>query len=268
VTETDALDLPALSLRCKNHPRIRSVIHELFLFDRVSSTNRLAMEMAGSGMPPGVALLAEVQEAGRGRLGRGWFSPIGNLALSLYLRPHRQLCDFPLFSLAASLAVVLAIEKVTGLASQIKWPNDVLMGDRKVAGVLAESTQRSGETSPPLILGIGINVNVVDFPPELQSSATSLALSLGQPIDRGDLLIAFFESFCEGYEQVQAGRVVPLIATAASRCSTLGKRVKIDAPGRAYEGVAEGISPDGALRLRVGDNTIRTLRMDEVTHLR
>ncbi|MDC4224429.1 MAG: biotin--[acetyl-CoA-carboxylase] ligase [Candidatus Manganitrophus sp.] len=99
------------------------------MFDRVDSTNRIALEMASQGLPGGIVILAEAQEKGKGRLGREWFSPEGmNLYFSLLLRPYQPVRDFPLFSLATSVALIEAIQRTTGLAVQIKWPNDIVLG--------------------------------------------------------------------------------------------------------------------------------------------
>ncbi|MFY9269956.1 MAG: biotin--[acetyl-CoA-carboxylase] ligase [Candidatus Manganitrophaceae bacterium] len=262
------LELERIEKHCRNHPKVREWIHDIFLFDRVDSTNRLALEMASQGLPGGIAIVAEGQEKGRGRLGREWFSPEGvNLYFSLLLRPHQSIRDFPLFSLATAVALVDAIRKATGLNPRIKWPNDILLNDRKVAGILSESEVR-GEQTSPLVVGVGVNVNIdaSGFPPEIREIATSLKMVLGQPVERTDLLIDIFNALAEEYSLLD--NRTELIRRVKERCQTVGERVRIVSGKQTFEGWAEGIQEDGALLIRMGDGSRRKIVMGDVTHLR
>jgi BirA family transcriptional regulator, biotin operon repressor / biotin---[acetyl-CoA-carboxylase] ligase len=264
------LDVEKIKSHCKRHPRVREVAHEFLLFDRVDSTNQIALEMASNGMPGGLVILAESQERGKGRLGRKWFSPEGvNLYLSLFLRPHQPPREFPLFSLATSVAVVEAIEKVTGLSPAIKWPNDILLDHRKVAGILLESETGGGQT-PPLVIGIGLNVNLdhSDLPPELQPTAGSLKMALGHEVDRTVLVCTLLETLSEQILLLQEGKADLLIQAMKQKCQTLGKKVRVDTPRQAFEGRAEEIQDDGGLMIRMGDGNLRKILIGDITHLR
>lgn len=262
------LDLEKIEKHCRSHTQVREWVREIMLFDRVDSTNRIALEMASQGLPAGIVILAESQEKGKGRLGRDWFSPKGmNLYFSLLLRPYQPARDFPLFSLATSVALIEAIQRTTGLAVEIKWPNDIVFGDGKLAGILLESEVR-GEQSPPLVIGVGVNVNIglTDFPPELQETATSLQIALGRPVDRTDLLIEIFNRLAEQYRRVE--EKVLLIKAVRQHCRTLGRRVRVQTARQEFEGWAEDLQNDGALLIRMGDGNQRRILVGDVTHLR
>lgn len=263
-----ALDLERIEKHCRSHTKVREWIREIMMFDRVDSTNRIALEMASQGLPGGIVILAEAQEKGKGRLGREWFSPEGmNLYFSLLLRPYQPARDFPLYSLATSVALIEAIQRTTGLAVQIKWPNDVVLEDKKLAGILLESEVR-GEQSPPLVVGVGVNVNIglTDFPQELQKSATSLRIALGRPVDRADLLIELFNQLVEQYRLVDDKAL--LIQAVRQHCQTLGRRVRVQTARQEFEGWAEDLQEDGALLIRMGDGNQRRILVGDVTHLR
>ncbi|NKE69175.1 biotin--[acetyl-CoA-carboxylase] ligase [Candidatus Manganitrophus noduliformans] len=263
-----ALDLERIEKHCRSHTKVREWVREIMMFDRVDSTNRIALEMASQGLPGGIVILAEAQEKGKGRLGREWFSPEGmNLYFSLLLRPYQPARDFPLYSLATSVALIEAIQRTTGLAVQIKWPNDVVLEDKKLAGILLESEVR-GEQSPPLVVGVGVNVNIglTDFPPELQKSATSLRIALGRPVDRADLLIELFNQLVEQYRLVDDKAL--LIQAVRQHCQTLGRRVRVQTARQEFEGWAEDLQEDGALLIRMGDGNQRRILVGDVTHLR
>lgn len=263
-----ALDLERIEKHCRSHTKVREWVREMMMFDRVDSTNRIALEMASQGLPGGIVILAEAQEKGKGRLGREWFSPEGmNLYFSLLLRPYQPARDFPLYSLATSVALIEAIQRITGLAVQIKWPNDVVLEDKKLAGILLESEVR-GDQSPSLVVGVGVNVNIGlnDFPPELQKSATSLRMALGRPVDRADLLIELFNQLVEQYRLVDDKAL--LIQAVRQHCQTLGRRVRVQTARQEFEGWAEDLQEDGALLIRMGDGNQRRILVGDVTHLR
>ena len=263
-------DVEKIKKECKRHPRVREVVHEVLLFDRVGSTNQIALEMASNGLPGGIVILAESQEQGKGRLGRKWFSPEGvNLYLSLFLRPHQPPREFPLFSLATSVALVDAVARVTGLSPAIKWPNDVLIQDKKIAGILLESETGGGQT-PPLVIGIGVNVNLnpASLPPELQETAGSLMGALGKEVDRTVLTIAILEALSEQILLLQEGKTDLLIQAMNQKCRTLGKKVRVDTHRQTFEGRAEEIEEDGALMIRMGDGKLRRILIGDITHLR
>jgi BirA family biotin operon repressor/biotin-[acetyl-CoA-carboxylase] ligase len=264
--EQKELDLKKIESEVRAHPRLRGWISELLLFDSVDSTNGVALQMGSAGMPGGVLIIAETQERGRGRLSRNWVSPRGvNLYFSLLLRPHQPPRDFPLFSLVAAVALVSAIQSNTLLPAGIKWPNDILVGEKKVAGILLETGAGGG--NPYLVIGIGINVNWDPLPPELPQ-ATSLSIAAGHPIDRNSLLLAILTALWEQCHLFgQSGGGEAMIQALSAHCVTLGKSVRVETPQQAFEGVAQAILPDGKLLLLMPNGASRKILLGDITHL-
>src|SRR5262249_52147943 len=152
-------------------------------FDSIDSTNLEAMRQAKAGAAEGLCIIARAQTRGRGRLDRSWHSPKdAGLYFSIVLRPSFEIARWPLISLAAALAVSDAVANVGELAVDIKWPNDICVGDRKLAGILAETVETSQGTA--MVLGIGINLTSQNFPPELNGLAVSIASVMSAQIDR------------------------------------------------------------------------------------
>ncbi len=216
--------------------------------ESVDSTNRLAAALARAGAVEGTVVLAEQQTAGRGRLGRSWASPHGvNLYCSIVLRPSLPPVEVPRLTLVAGAAVAEAIAATAALEPQIKWPNDVLLAGRKVAGVLTE-LEAEAERVHFVIVGIGVNLNArrSDFPRELATKATSLALASGAPVDRAAFtgrLLGAFDALYGDFLRGGFGAVRPRY----ERFHCLpGRRVTVD--GRPpVTGTVRGVDDDGAL---------------------
>ena len=255
---------------CRAHSDIREVVHEAILFDEVVSTNDIALEMAAAGMPEGLAILAESQTGGKGRLGRSWFSPPGrNIYLSLLLRPALQMREYPLFSPAAAVGIINGIHVCTGLKVDVKWPNDLMVEGKKVGGILLVSGVSGGQ-SKALVVGVGLNVNLdlADFPEDLREGATSLKMVLGQPIDRTSLVMDVLKGMVAQIHLLQAGASDQVMAAVRERCLTLGKKIRVTTPSQVFEGRAEAIEKDGALTIRLGDRSSRSILIGDITHLR
>ena len=222
-------------------------------FAEVSSTSDVALTLAERGAGEGRLVIANVQSAGRGRHGRAWASPAGaGLYLSAVLRPLPH--AVPLLTIAAGLAVAGGIEAATGLSPRLKWPNDIYIGDRKLAGMLAEAG------ADFVILGIGINVLPAAYPPDIAARATSLEGELGRAVDRGLLLAECLVSLAARYEGLQRGEAAAIVDAWRQRAaSTLGRTVRWDAAGRAREGVAENIDATGALIVRTSSGPVRLI---------
>src|SRR5581483_2965854 len=197
----------------------------------IDSTQRLARDLARAGAEEGTCVVAEAQSAGRGRLGRTWHSPPGtNLYCSVVLRPPLAPAAVPQLALVAGVAVAAAVAETTTLSAEIKWPNDVLVGGRKVAGILTE-LEAELERVRFVIVGIGVNLNTTAFPAELAERATSLALASGRPVDRaaftGRLLAALEERYgrraprSRGARSASRGRTARSLA-ACSASTTPG----------------------------------------------
>ncbi len=255
---------------CRAHSEIRDIVHEVLLFDGVVSTNDIALEMAADGMPGGLAILAESQSGGKGRLGRSWFSPPGkNIHLSLLLRPALQAREYPLFSPAAALGMLKGIREATGLEAGIKWPNDLVLSGKKVGGVLLVSGASGGQT-PPLVIGLGLNVNPdhTDFPEELREIATSLKIASNTNMDRNVLIMDLLKAVSAEIHRLQGGEIKAVMDEVRLHCVTLGKKVRVATERRVFEGRAENIADDGALQIKLGDHSTRSVLMGDITHLR
>ncbi len=265
-----SIDVDKITNFCRAHSAVRDIIHEVLLFDQVKSTNKIALEMASDGMPEGLAILAESQTGGKGRLDREWYSPSGkNIYLSFLLRPSLQMRAYPLFSPAAALGLVNGIQAFTGLDVGIKWPNDLMILDKKVGGILLE-TGSSGGQSTPLVIGMGINVNLDegDFPKALQDTSTSLKIASGNALDRTGLIMALIQGVTAQIHQLEDDESVAVFDAVREKCMTLGKKVRVSTTRQVFEGRAMSIEDDGALVIRLGDQSERRILIGDITHLR
>jgi BirA family transcriptional regulator, biotin operon repressor / biotin---[acetyl-CoA-carboxylase] ligase len=234
----------------------------LYEFGEVDSTQTIAATLAAEGAPEGTLVLAEHQRAGRGRRGRSWHDrPGDNLLFSLVLRPQLAAADGPRLALVAAVALAEAVERHTGLRPGIKWPNDVILSEKKCAGVLAEATT-DGAAVRRVILGIGVNVNQCEFPDDLARHATSLALELGTPIDRRALLGDVLPALERWYTLHAARGFAPVRDEWCRRSVTIGRAVAVD----AVRGIAAGLDVDGALLVREATGTVRRVVAAEVEH--
>lgn len=223
--------------------------------DTVDSTMRVAAERASAGAPAGSVVAAEEQTEGRGRLGRSWQSPRGTgLYFTQILRPALAREQIPVLTLAIGLAAADAIKLFTGVACDIRWPNDLLAGDRKLCGILAQ--WQAGA----VLAGVGVNVNQSEFTEELRPLATSLRMVTGACFDRRLLLktiAACIDAHVRILETSGASAIVALFTSASSYVE--GRRVAVDLPGGLLRGVTAGLTPDGFLKLRREDGTLRTI---------
>jgi BirA family biotin operon repressor/biotin-[acetyl-CoA-carboxylase] ligase len=227
---------------------------EVLWYASVSSTNDVAGVLADSGAPEGCVVVANAQSAGRGRQGRTWVSPPGaGLYVSALLRPKE---DASLLTIAAGVAVAEGIQRATGLAVALKWPNDAFVGQRKVAGILAEAN--SSEAGPYVIVGFGINVMPAAYPPDVAVRATSLEGELGRGVDRGLLLAECLGRLATRYADLQCGHAGDVTGAWRRRAAaTFGRRVRGEVNGVVVEGVAENIDETGALVVRTAGGLAR-----------
>ena len=235
-----------------------SRIHHYF---RIGSTNAAAMEAAAGGEPEGSVFFAEQQTAGRGRGSNSWESAASDgIYCSVVLRPQLSPADALLLSLIAGLAVVEAVEQTTGLHPDLRWPNDVLLEERKFCGILTEMNAEATRVRY-VVLGIGINVNQGSFPAELDSLATSLRLAGGHEWSRVQLAAALLKSLDVWYRKLAAGGAegrAGIFQEFEERSSFARSRlVHVDEEG-GYEGVTEGLDSRGFLLVRT-DRELRTV---------
>jgi len=230
-------------------------------YPSLTSTMEMAKQEAQLGAVEGTVLIADEQTAGRGRIKRVWLSPKGSIALSIILYP--SVVNLPSLIMLASLAVVHSIEAVTGLRSQVKWPNDVLVNDRKVCGILIESSVR-GNIVDYAIIGIGVNVNLrlSDFP-EILSTATSLSDELGRDVSRLSVVRRLLVEMERLYLTLQAGGSI--YEEWRDSLVTLDRRVRVKSGETVYEGVAESVARDGSLLLRRLDGSLSKIVAGDAT---
>jgi BirA family biotin operon repressor/biotin-[acetyl-CoA-carboxylase] ligase len=221
----------------------------------------VARREAQQGAAEGTVVIAGEQTAGRGRLKRAWISPEGSIALSIILRPG--LAYLPSLIMVASLAVVHAIEKVTGLKPLVKWPNDILVDGRKVAGILIESRVR-GKIVDFSIIGIGINANLrlADFP-ALSPFATSLSDELGREVSPLSMIRRLLVEIEGLYQDLLAGE--SLYEEWRDSLVTLGKKVRVTSGETIDEGIAESVTRGGSLLLRHSDGSLTEVVAGEAT---
>ena len=225
--------------------------------DSLASTNDEARRLAELGAADGCVVLTDRQSAGRGRRGADWFAAADqSLAFSIIVRPAEPKALWPRLALAAGLAVAEAAETCAGEVG-IKWPNDVWIARRKVAGILVEAGQDFA------VVGIGINVNSSSFPPELTEIATSLELAAGQAQDRAHVLTSVLNHFGMRRQQLAAG-FDELLDGVRLRCVLSGHAVSLITASGTRHGTIEGIGPGGELLLRTPTGLERIIQADEV----
>nr|MBI3614413.1 biotin--[acetyl-CoA-carboxylase] ligase [Nitrospirota bacterium] len=258
-------------LRTKKFGRTLHVLQE------TTSTNQEAMKLAQQGAPDGTVLVAETQTAGKGRLGRSWYSPPGeNLYCSVILRnrPADDLAGWlSVLPLLSAVAVARAVQRVNDLKPSLKWPNDILVGDRKLGGLLCESSL-SGPSTTFVVVGIGLNVNGSreGFPEDIRDLATSIAAETGRQCDRASLLAAILLELELYSEALPTRPPDTFLGEYARLCATLGRRVRVSlSEGQIIEGLADSIAPDGSLRVvrePASGGGMVEVRAGDVMHLR
>jgi BirA family biotin operon repressor/biotin-[acetyl-CoA-carboxylase] ligase len=237
---------------------------EIAYFADLESTNGKARELAAAGAPEGTLVIAEEQRRGRGRRGRSWYSPprMGIYA-SLILRPKLPPHQAPKITLVAGVSVAEALLAATPLRPKIKWPNDILVGGRKICGILTESSTEM-DAIDYVVLGVGINVNTPDFPRELKETATSVLLESGSPFGRVKVLQEFLRQFEHGYVSfLQSG--FEAIGERWGELSLLtGKQVLVTMIDRSCRGRVVHLDQDGALLIKDKDGELEKIYSGDI----
>ncbi|HEY3347452.1 MAG TPA: biotin--[acetyl-CoA-carboxylase] ligase [Nitrospirota bacterium] len=231
--------------------KARRLGKKIYCLSETDSTNTFASRLAAQGEPDGTVVLSEYQSAGRGRLGRKWISPPGvNIYMSVILRPEIPPDEAPLATLMAAVALAKAVRGLYELDARIKWPNDLLIGGKKAAGILTEMSAEP-ERVRHIIIGIGIDVNMPagEFPEELRGISTSVKLELGRESNRAELVRRLIAELEGGYADLRAGRRGNITAQWKELSCTLGRMVRINTLRGERYGFAEDITEDGGLVL-------------------
>jgi len=234
---------------------------ELHYYHHLATTMEAAKELAKKGAAEGATVIAGTQTAGRGRIGRTWLSPEGNLAMSIMLKPTLE--KLPQLIMIASLAVVRTIKNVAGIEANIKWPNDVLIKGKKVCGILIENEVKGNKVNFAII-GIGINVNLDPLAfPEIAEIATSLSSELGAEISKAELISTLLFEFEQLYLKAQAG--TPLYREWQENMETLGRWIQVKTGKTVEQGKAETVTEKGNLILRRIDGSLAEIVVGDVT---
>ncbi|MDP4083855.1 MAG: biotin--[acetyl-CoA-carboxylase] ligase [Bacillota bacterium] len=223
----------------------------IYYEDCIDSTQKAAQRLAYDQVPEGTVVIAEEQTAGRGRMNRKWHSPkYTGIWMSLILRPNIPLSKAPQLTLLTAVSIVQAIEDLTNLHTEIKWPNDILINGKKVTGILTE-LQAESDRIHSIIIGMGINVNqtVDDFPIELQSIASSLLIEKGESIPRAALIKSIFTYFEKLYLLYLEEGFLPIKLLWESYAISIGKIITARTLTGALKGKALGITDDGVLQI-------------------
>jgi BirA family biotin operon repressor/biotin-[acetyl-CoA-carboxylase] ligase len=229
----------------------------LDLRHRVGSTNDAAAELARAGCSHGTTDAAHRQSTGRGRRGAPWVCPPGGgLAFSVVLKPGSGTPVWSRAAMVAGLTVACELERL-GLDARVKWPNDVLVGGRKICGVLVEATPEFA------VVGIGVNVNVVEFPTDLKSIATSVQIELARPAAREPLLVGIRNGLLHWFEKTTT-RFPEVLETLGKRCALRGKPITARTSAGTLSGIVRGFGPAGELLIESNGTVQRLVQADEI----
>ena len=264
VSAPDALHADDLLARLG---KTKIIGRDIRVFEQTTSTNDVIEKLARDGVKEGAVVFAESQTSGRGRLGRKWISPERKgLWFSILLRPDLRPQETTQLTVASAIALRRAIQSETGLKPEIKWPNDILVGGKKVAGILTELNAELDRVKH-VILGIGVDVNLGagEFPPELRKLATSLKIESGRTIERPELAAAILRELDFDYARICSGKFAAVADEWEAQCATIGNDVTIQIGGRKVRGRAESLDDDGALLVRTEHGHLERITGGDVT---
>ncbi|HEY6290526.1 MAG TPA: biotin--[acetyl-CoA-carboxylase] ligase [Terriglobia bacterium] len=243
--------------------------HKMVHYFRVDSTNTVALRLAAEGAAHGTVVLAEEQTAGRGRFGRTWYSERSTgIYFSIILRPPLAPAAAPALTLMAGVAAQAAVERVTGLAADIRWPNDLLLGGKKLCGILTEMNAEVDRLHAAVI-GIGVNVNHRQIPAELRPIATSLLLEGGKAYARAQILAALLREIEQHYHLLLKEGSEPIVRRwMAVSTYASGKRIRVISGAGEFQATTAGLDRSGSLRVRRDDGSEELLVAGEIAEVK
>ncbi len=226
---------------------------KVYRFKELASTNEFAKGILKES-PEGTLVIADKQTNGKGRFGKSWYSPEEGLWFSVILKPNNTLhsARYQLLSLLAGVVVCEAMSEL-GVRAKVKWPNDILVDGKKVAGILSEFVDGT------VILGIGINLNIQEFPEDIKPTATSLLLEKGKVFDKEEVLKLVLKKIEEKYKLIGVQNFEPLLEEWRSYSDTFGKRISVNTPTGVLQGEMIDIDSDGALLLKLPSGNIEKI---------
>lgn len=243
---------------------------KILFLDTIGSTNTYAMGLAEKGYLDGTVIIANSQTRGKGRLGRNWFSPPNkNLYMSIILRPSVPPTDAPILTLMSAVACISAIKNSLPIPASIKWPNDLMISEKKFGGILTEIKADMDNISYAVV-GIGININIEtkEIPDEIREYATSIKIETGQKQSRNKIAIEILKKMDKWYRIFLNKGKEPIISEWLKLSSTIGRAVKATIGENIFKGTAQDIDESGMLILRLSDGSIKKISAGDITHLR
>lgn len=242
---------------------------EIHYYSEVDSTNEVAKKLANEGAPEGTIVIAESQSSGRGRRGKKWLSPSGGVWMTIILRPDIPPAKAPQLTLVTGVAVAETLDEECKLDVGIKWPNDILIGEKKVCGILTEANiNPQGLEYVVVGVGIDLNVDVNAFPPNLRKGATSLKQELEKEIYSVKLVQRFLKNFETLYNDFKTGNFPEILKEWRKLSKTIGLNVEVRKKGKVVRGEAVGITNEGVLILEMDDGSLRKVISGECIHLK
>lgn len=243
---------------------------ELLFYNTIGSTNSVGADLALKGCKEGTVIIADEQTTGKGRLGRRWISPAGkNLYLSIILRPPISPRGATILTIMSAVACCNAIRNITFLPVMIKWPNDLIIDDKKIGGILTEIKADIDKISYAIIgIGINVNIDIEEFPEDVREIATSIKTLTGRQFSRTDMIISILKEMQKWYDVLLSNGKMEILSHWQKLSSTIGKKVKATIWDNVYIGLAETIDNDGLLILRLQDNTCMKIDAGDITMLR
>ncbi len=249
---------------------LRKIGSQLRIFDSVVSTNKVAAEFAAKDYPDGTVIISDTQTGGKGRLGRLWLSPPEkNVYMSIIMRPDILPKDATILTIMSSVACASAIRNLTSIPVTIKWPNDMLVSNKKLGGILTE-IKSDMDRIHYAVVGIGININmdISDMPDELKTISTSIKNETGEAWARSQVAVSIIKELDKWYDILSKMGKKPIIDEWLQLSATIGQKVKITIGDTILTGIAEGIDEEGMLILKLPDNSFKKISAGDLTHVR